>query len=390
MGRGGAAESSPAKPRAGPTLRCSSGHVRCTHARPAVSTGSERLLAATRRQPVDATPVWFMRQAGRSLPQYRSLRQRFSFLELATNSELCVDITCLPVELLGVDAAVVFADIMLPLQGMGVAFEIREDVGPVIADPIRSAAQVERLRVVEAEEATPYLFPAIRGARDRLGARAALVGFGAAPFTLACYLVEGRGSRDYPRVRSLIHSEPELWERLMGTLTEVLARYLIAQGRAGADVVQLFDSWIGVLDRATFARHVAPHLRSLIERLRPVVPVIYFSTASAHLLDLIAATGPDGVSVDWRVPLGEAWETVGHHRFIQGNLDPALVLAPWPVLEEAARAVLSEAGQRPGHVFNLGHGVLPNSDPDRLRRLVELVHGHSGSRLDPPGTGLAD
>jgi uroporphyrinogen decarboxylase len=315
-----------------------------------------------------------MRQAGRCLPEYRALRQRYSFLELATSPELSADVTCLPVELLGVDAAVVFADIMLPLQGMGVDFEIQEGVGPVIANPLRSEGQVRSLRVVAAEEATPYLFPAIRDARQRLAERAALVGFGPAPFTLACYLVEGRGSRDYPHVRSLIHSEPGVWDQLMKTLTEVLARYLSAQAEAGADVIQLFDSWVGVLDRATFSRHVAPYLEQLIKRLRPLLPVVYFSTASDHLLEAIVGTGPDGVSVDWRLPLAEAWERMGPGRFIQGNLDPAAVLAPWPVLEAAALQVLGQAAHRPGHVFNLGHGVLPESDPDQLRQLVGLVH----------------
>ncbi|HVB53612.1 MAG TPA: uroporphyrinogen decarboxylase [Candidatus Acidoferrales bacterium] len=351
-----------------------------------MTAGAERFLAAARHQAADATPVWFMRQAGRSLPQYRALRERFGFLELATNSDLSVDVTCLPVEVLGVDAAVVFADIMLPLQGMGVDFEIRENVGPVIAQPIRSERQVRELRVVEAEEATPYLFPAIRGTRERLGRRAAVVGFGAAPFTLACYLVEGQGSRDYPHVRSLIRSDPQLWDRLLTTLTEVLARYLIAQAKAGADVVQLFDSWVGVLDRGTFVRHVAPHLQALIERLRPMLPVIYFSTSSGHLLSAVAATGPDGVSVDWRLPLREAWEIVGPQRFIQGNLDPAAVLAPWPVLEEGAREVLQQVDHRPGHIFNLGHGVLPESDPDQLRRLVELVHEWGPSRDAVPAS----
>jgi uroporphyrinogen decarboxylase len=339
-----------------------------------VTDGADRFLAATRREKSDTTPVWFMRQAGRSLPQYRALRERFSFMELATTSDLCVEVTCLPVDILRVDAAVVFADIMLPLQGMGVDFEIREGVGPVIPKPLRSESEVANLRVIEAEEATPYLFAAIRAVRERLGRRAALIGFGAAPFTLACYLVEGNGSRDFPRVRAMIHSEPQIWHRLMTTLTEVSARYLSAQASAGADVVQLFDSWVGVLDRDTFEVHVAPHLRRLLERLRPLAPAIYFSTASSHLLAAIAATGPDGVSVDWRLPLGEAWAVIGPQRFIQGNLDPAVVLAPWPELEAAALRVLSEAGGRPGHIFNLGHGVLPASSPEQLHRLVDLVH----------------
>jgi uroporphyrinogen decarboxylase len=333
-----------------------------------------RLLAATRHEPTDATPVWFMRQAGRSLPGYRALRQRLSFMELVRDPELAAEVTCMPVGLLGVDAAVLFADIMLPLEGMGVPFEIRESVGPVVGDPIRTAAQVGRLRVLEAEEATPYLFPAIRLARAELGERAALIGFAASPFTLACYLVEGHGSRDFPQVRSLMHSEPALFAQLMSTLTEVLARYLAAQVAAGAQVVQVFDSWAGVLDPASFRLHVVPHLQTLFQRLRGLVPAIYFSTGSAHLLSEIAATGAQGVSVDWRLPLGEAWQRIGPRHFIQGNLDPALLLSPWSVVQAGALKVLGEAQGRPGHIFNLGHGVLPGSEPAQLRRLVELVH----------------
>ncbi|MGH7610469.1 MAG: uroporphyrinogen decarboxylase [Candidatus Dormibacteria bacterium] len=346
------------------------------HDRPAraVTAGAERLLGAVRREPVDATPVWFMRQAGRALPEYRALRSRHSFMELALNPELCVEVTCLPVDRLGVDAAVLFADIMLPLLGMGVEFEIREGVGPIVAQPVRSAEQVAALRVVEAAEATPHLIPAVRGCRERLGESAALIGFGAAPFTLACYLVEGQGSRDFPHVRGLIHSEPGVWDGLMTTLTEVLSRYLSAQAEAGAQVLQLFDSWAGVLDQPTFLRHVAPHLRELAARLRTLAPVIYFSTGSAHLLPAFRELGVDGISLDWRVRLGRAWETVGHDHFVQGNLDPALVLAPWEALEAGARLVLAEAEDHLGHIFNLGHGVLPESDPDQLRRLVEFVH----------------
>jgi len=333
-----------------------------------------RLLAAARRESVDATPVWFMRQAGRSLPGYRALRQRLSLLEMVRQPELCAEVTCMPVDLLGVDAAVLFADIMLPLEGMGVPFEIQEGVGPVVTDPIRSRAQVERIRMVAAEEATPYLFSAIRIARQRLGERAALIGFAASPFTLACYLVEGRGSRDYPHVRALMHGEPRLWHQLMATLTEILSGYLRAQVAAGAQLVQVFDSWVGVLDAAAFRGHVAPHLGRLFQALAESAPALYFSTSSSHLLAEIAATGTPGVSVDWRLPLDRAWATVGHDRFIQGNLDPALVLCPWPVLRPAAETVLNQANGRPGHIFNLGHGVLPDSDPEQLQRLVNLVH----------------
>ncbi|MHB1526256.1 MAG: uroporphyrinogen decarboxylase [Candidatus Dormibacteria bacterium] len=340
-----------------------------------------RVLAATRRERADRTPIWFMRQAGRSLPEYRALRQRLSLMEMVHRPELCAQVTCMPVDLLGVDAAVLFADIMLPLEGMGIPFAIREGVGPVVGDPIRSPAQVRRIRVLAAEEATPYLFSAIRLARAQLGERAALIGFAASPFTLACYLVEGSGSRDYPHVRALMHDQPALWHQLMTTLTEILARYLLAQAGAGVQLVQVFDSWVGVLDAVSFQHQVAPHLTRLFAALAPTVPALYFSTGSAHLLRGIAGTGAPGVSVDWRLPLDRAWHQLGRDRFIQGNLDPALVLCSWDVLKPAAEAVMKEAGGRPGHIFNLGHGVLPDSDPDQLRRLVELVHSYD------PGTG---
>ncbi|MGH7639847.1 MAG: uroporphyrinogen decarboxylase [Candidatus Dormibacteria bacterium] len=343
-----------------------------------------RLLRALRQEPVDATPVWFMRQAGRSLARYRELRDRFSFMELATNADLAAEITCLPVRSLGVDAAVIFADIMLPLLGMGVEFNLRDSVGPVVATPIRTKDQVRALRVVEAEEATPHLFESIRQVRRELSPEKAVIGFGAAPFTLACYLVDGQGSRDFPQTRALMRSDPSLWHTLMSTLTEVLGRYLRAQVEGGADAIHLFDSWAGVVDRASFEAPVGPHLRRLTGGLRPLAPVIYFSTASFHLLEAMADCGVDALSVDWRVAIGEVWRQFGADHSIQGNLDPATVLAPWPVLEREAMAVLAQVGGRSGHVFNLGHGVLPQSDPDQLRRLVDLVHGWSPQRGGVP------
>lgn len=339
----------------------------------------ERFLAALRRELGDATPVWFMRQAGRSLPPYRELRRRWGLLEIVHRPELCSEVTCLPVELLGVDAAVLFADIMLPLEGMGVRFEIRENYGPVVPDPIRTAAQVERLRGTDPHESVPYLLEAIRQTRERLGQRAGLVGFGPSPFTLACYLIEGGASRDYPMVRALMHAEPQVFGDLMARLTTSLTDYLLAQGEAGVDAVQVFDSWVGVLDAASFRRHLLPHLRRLFVGLQGRVPAIYFSTGSGHLLEAIADTGAPGISVDWRLPLSTAWEAVGHDRLLQGNLDPAAVLAPWEALRELTEDVLRQAGRRPGHIFNLGHGVLPQSDPDQLRRLVDLVHSSTAS-----------
>jgi uroporphyrinogen decarboxylase len=340
-------------------------------------TGRQRFLAATRREPVDATPVWFMRQAGRSLPEYRALRERHDFLTVAKTPELAAAATLMPVARLGVDAAVLFADIMLPLEGMGVPFEIRPDVGPVIAGPIRTEADVARLRVVEAEEGTPYVLAALRLLKGELGERAALLGFSGAPFTLACYLVEGRPSREYPKTKALMYGQPELWHRLMGVLTEVVTRYLRAQVAAGADAVQLFDSWLGLLGPDEYATFVRPYTARVFADLRGLAPTIHFSTGTASLLELIAGTGSDLVSVDWRVPLDEAWARIGPDRGIQGNLDPTLVLAPFEAVAAGARGVLRRAGGRPGHVFNLGHGILPETDPDVLARLVELVHAET-------------
>lgn len=339
-----------------------------------VKQGASRMLAATRLESSDATPAWFMRQAGRSLPSYRALRQRLSLLDMVRDPAVAAEVTLMPVDLLGVDAAVLFADIVLPLEGLGVAFEIREGVGPVIDEPIRSGEQVARLRVVDPLESTPYLFETIHLVRRSLGDRAALVGFGPSPFTLACYLVEGSGSRDYPHVRALMQGQSSLWEALMRTLTTVLTAYLTAQAHAGAQIVQIFDSWVGVLPGEAYQRQVVPHLQEMFRALDGVVPALYFSTGSTHLMEGIRSTGAPGVSVDWRQGLSQAWSQLGYDHFIQGNLDPALLLAPLPILDAGVRGVLDQAAGRPGHIFNLGHGVLPESDPGRLRHVVDMVH----------------
>ncbi|MBA2753034.1 MAG: uroporphyrinogen decarboxylase [Chloroflexia bacterium] len=337
----------------------------------------ERFLAAVNRRPVDRTPVWFMRQAGRCLPEYRALRERYDFLTVARTPELAAEATLMPVDRLGVDGAVLFADIMLPLDGMGVAFRIDPGIGPVIERPIRTAADVARLRVGRAEEATPYVLDALRLLRERLGDRAALLGFAGAPFTLACYLVEGRGSREFPRAKAMMYGDPGTWHALMDVITETTIDYLRGQAGAGADVVQLFDSWLGLVGPETYATSVLPYTRRIFEALRGTVPTIHFSTGTATLLDQIATSGCDAVSVDWRLPLDVAWERIGHDRVIQGNLDPTLVLAPWAAVETGATDVLRRAAGRPGHVFNLGHGIIPATDPDILRRLVDLVHAHA-------------
>src|SRR5919198_2579457 len=353
-------------------------------ASPGAMSGEQRLLAACRRQPVDRTPVWFMRQAGRCLAGYRELRERYDILEITRTPELCAQVTTMPVEVLGVDAAVLYADIMLPLFGMGVPFSIDPGVGPIVHQPVRDEAAVSALRVVEAEEATPELFETIRLLRGELGHRAALIGFAGAPYTVASYLIEGRPSRDHARAKGLMYGRPDLWGRLMETLTEVTVRYLRAQVAAGAQVIQLFDSWMGDLGGREYAEYVLPYSRRIFEGLAADgVPRIHFGTGTAALLEQMAAAGCDLVSVDWRVPLDQAWTRIGPGLGVQGNLDPAVLLAPMPVVERAARRVLDEAGGRPGHVFNLGHGVLPDTPAEHLTALVELVHTAS-SRVPAP------
>jgi uroporphyrinogen decarboxylase len=330
------------------------------------------VVRALLRERVERTPVWFMRQAGRCLAEYRALREQYGILEIARTPELCARVTRMPVERLGVDAAVLYADIMLPLDGMGVPFHIQPDLGPIVERPVRTPADVVALRVIEAEAATPYLFEAIRGLRRDLDPQTALVGFCGAPFTLASYLIEGRPSREHARAKAMMLGEPELWARLMDTLVDVLARYLRAQIDAGVDVVQVFDSWAGVLSPSDYERSVLPWSRRLFASVSGV-PRIHFATGNPALLPLLASVDCEAVSVDWRLPLDEAWARIGD-RAIQGNLDPAACLAPWDVVAERAADVLARAGDRSGHVFNLGHGVLPETDAEILARLVALVH----------------
>lgn len=341
-------------------------------------TGAERMLAACQRKPVDATPVWFMRQAGRSFPEYRKLRERYEILTIAKTPELSVQVSLLPVHRLHVDAAVMFADIMLPLDGMGVPFYIEPETGPIIPHPIRTEADVEAVRIVEAEEATPYVFETIRLLRQELGGTAAVVGFSGSPFTLACYMIEGRPSRDYAQAKAFMFGRPELWRRFMEKITEVVIRYLRRQVEAGIQVAQLFDSWVGILSPQQYERFVLPYSSRIFAAVGALgVPTIHFGTGTASLLELMASAGPDMVSVDWRVSLDDAWARIGYNRGIQGNLDPTMLLAPFEVVREGARDILRQAGGRPGHIFNLGHGVLPRTDPNDLARLVDLVHEES-------------
>ena len=336
------------------------------------------LVRAARREAVERTPVWFMRQAGRCLEEYRALRERYGILEMARTPELCAQVTRMPVDRLGVDAAVLYADIMLPLDGMGVPFRIEPEIGPIVGSPVRTGADVAALRVIAAEEATPYLFETIRALRRDLPAEIALVGFAGAPFTLASYLIEGRPSRDLARTKAMLFGEPDLWARLMDTLVEVLSRYLRAQVAAGAEVIQLFDSWAGALAPDDYARSVLPYSSRIFAALDGLgVPRIHFATGNPLLLPAMGRAGAEAVSVDWRVPLDEAAVLVGPEVALQGNLDPGICLAPFDVVAAGTRDVLRRAAGRRGHIFNLGHGVLPQTEADTLARLAALVREES-------------
>jgi len=336
-------------------------------------TGEQRFLAAARREPVDATPVWFMRQAGRCLADYRALRERYDIMTLAKTPELCAQVTLMPIEAFGVDAAVMFADIMLPLEPMGVELEIQPDVGPIIHNPVRSAVDVDRLRLFEPADGVGFVLDAITLVRSELSNDRAVIGFSGAPFTLACYLIEGRPSREYAIAKAFMYREPAAWHELMTKLSEVIVRYLRAQAAAGAQVLQLFDSWVGALAPADYERYVQPHVAAIFAAFADV-PTIHFGASSAGLLEHLATAGGDVISIDAHQSLDVAWARVGHDRGVQGNLDATRVLAGWQATEDGARDVLRRARGRPGHIFNLGHGVLPESDPDILRRLVDFVH----------------
>jgi uroporphyrinogen decarboxylase len=327
------------------------------------------LVRTARLEPAERTPVWFMRQAGRSLPGYREIRKRHSLFEVCRQPELCAEVTLEPVRAHGVDAAVMFADIMLPVLGMGVDVELVEDVGPVIEQPIRTAADVESLRVPDPEEAVPFILEAVRLVRAELAPEQALVGFCGGPFTVAGYLVEGRPTRDFKHTKRLMYGSPEVWHALMEKLTEMSIRYLRAKVEAGADVVQLFDSWVGALSLDDYAEFVSPYSHRILSAIS--APTIHFGTGTHHLLGEMAENAGDVIGIDWRSRVDDVLEL---GRGVQGNLDPALLLGPFERVERETREILSVAGGRPGHIFNLGHGVLPETDPAHLRALVDVVH----------------
>ncbi len=337
---------------------------------------NDRLLRALRRQPVDRTPVWFMRQAGRYLPGYRELRGDADILETCRRPEQVLELTLQPLRRMSLDAAILFSDIMVPIAAVGVPVRIEAGRGPVLDEPITDASAVARLRPLDPETDEPHVSEAIRLLVKEL--EVPLIGFAGAPFTLASYLIEGGPSRTFVRTKAFMHQEPAVFERLLGTLADIVLTHLLAQVDAGVHALQLFDSWVGVLDRDDYRRSVYPHTARVLEGIAGTdVPAIHFGVGTGHLLELMRDAGGDAVGVDHRVPLDEAWATIGHDRAIQGNLDPAVLLGPWDAVERKARDVLARAGGRTGHVFNLGHGVLPDTPVEHLRRLVDLVHAET-------------
>lgn len=331
-------------------------------------------MRAARHEPSERTPVWLMRQAGRILPEYRKVRERFSLLEITRQPELCAEVTLQPLRRMPLDAAVLFADIMSPLAAIGVDLEIVDEVGPVIRNPIRNHGDVAVLRPMDAHADVPHVLETIRLVKRALGGSRALIGFAGAPFTVASYLVEGRASRDFARTKATMYTAPALWHELMDRLTTITTTYLTAQIEAGADAVQLFDSWVGALAVDDYVRYVQPYSRRIFAAIAKAgAPAVHFGTNTTALLDEIARDGAPVIGVDWRIPLDVAWERVGFDKGIQGNLDPAALFATPDVIAEKTRDVLRRARGRAGHIFNLGHGVLPATPLDNVARLVDIV-----------------
>ena len=334
-----------------------------------------RFLDACARRPVDATPVWLMRQAGRYMPEYRALRKKHALLEICRTPELAVEVTLQPLERLGVDAAILFSDLLIPLAPMGIEFDFVHGEGPKIDNPVATPADVDRLRDYEPREALQFTMEAIRQLRRELEGKVPLIGFAGAPFTLASYLVEGGSTRSFEKTKALMYSDPTSWHRLASKLAATVRAYLLAQIEAGAQAVQLFDSWAGALAPQDYREFVLPHSRAVLEGLGEAsVPVIHFATGSSGLLPLFRQAGGNVIGLDWRIDLDVGWDFLGEDVAVQGNLDPALLLAPRELVRRRADDVLARAGSRPGHIFNLGHGVLPQTPVEAVADLVAHVH----------------
>ncbi len=346
------------------------------------SIATSRFLRACSCQAVDTTPIWLMRQAGRYMPEYRTLRERYTILEIIKTPELAYEVTMQPLKVLDVDAAIIFADILPPLESMGLSLEFVKGDGPVIHHPLRSMADVKALRVVDPREGLWFTLQAIKLTRRELDRRGIpLIGFSGAPFTLASYAIEGGSSRNYLYTKGMLMSEPAAWHQLMEKLSELVGQYLLAQAEAGAQALQLFDSWVGSLSPTDYREFVLPYSRRAIEIARAGnVPIIHFGTSTSGMLDLMQEAGGDVIGVDWHIDLDKAWRSLKPGVAVQGNLDPVALLAPWPELKKRAQHILNQADSRPGHIFNLGHGIFPQTPVDNVKRLVDFVHAYSQER----------
>jgi uroporphyrinogen decarboxylase len=323
--------------------------------------------------PTDRTPVWFMRQAGRYMAEYRKLRQSHSILDICRTPQLAAEVTMQPIDALDVDAAIIFADLLLPLEPMGLDFEFVQGDGPVIHNPVRTAAHVERLNPLNAAD-LGYVGEAISLVKKELDGKKPIIGFIGAPFTLASYMIEGGSSRHYAHTKQMMYSEPDTWNRLMDRIVQTVTPFAASQAAGGADVIQIFDSWVGALAPYDYERYVLPHVSMLVRQIQTIgIPVIYFGTGASSFMPLLDRAGADVLGVDWRVHLDEAWETVGHHPAVQGNLDPLALLAPIPEIRTRVHDILRRAGGRPGHIFNLGHGIIPQTPVDHVKAVVEMV-----------------
>jgi uroporphyrinogen decarboxylase len=342
-----------------------------------MSAPESRFVKACRSLPVDRTPVWFMRQAGRYMPEYRAVRKQYSLIEICKRPEVAADVTITAAEALGVDAAIIFADLLLPLEVMGLPFHFSPGEGPVIEKPLRDQADIARLRTDRAAD-LGYVSDAIRLVSKHFGSRLPLIGFCGAPFTLASYMIEGGSSRNYINTKKMMYSRPAAWDDLLHKLVTVVAQYASEQVRAGADVIQVFDSWVGCLSVDDYRRYVLPRTAELVKALQKSrVPVIYFGTDSATLLASMKETGAEVIGLDWRIPLDQGWQAVGSGA-VQGNLDPVLLFAGWPEVKAGAGEILRRAGGRAGHIFNLGHGILPETPVENVKALARFVQEYSG------------
>ena len=338
---------------------------------------NSRFLRACRREPVDATPVWFMRQAGRYMAEYRALREHYSMLELCRVPDLATEITLQPVRRIEVDAAILFSDLLLPLEPMGLPFDFVKGEGPQLERPIDSPSDIDRLKEFEPREKLAHVLQAIRQVQRELAGRVPLIGFAGAPFTLASYAIEGGHSNTFARTKSLMYGHPDAWHRLCDRFATLIADYLTAQIEAGVNAVQVFDSWVGALSPADYREFAQPHTRMIFERIGATVPTIHFGTGTATLLEELRDAGGDVIGVDWRIPLDTAWKRIGYDRAVQGNLDPTLLLGPTSRLLDAAEDVVTRAAGRPGHIFNLGHGILPPTPVEHVQMLARHVHSVS-------------